>query len=100
MCETNVYLDKDGEQEVFMKDVVSITPQGDTLLLVDLFGEQKQIKGQFKELQLLEHSKRAMKLLPEGSELVIVEGEGHGIKGKYGEVIRHIDGWLKPYIMR
>jgi predicted RNA-binding protein len=55
MCETNVYLDKDGEQEIFMKDVVSITPQGETLLLVDLFGEQKQIKAQFKELQLLDH---------------------------------------------
>lgn len=55
MCETNVYVEKDGEQEVLMKDVISITPQGDKLLLVDLFGEQKQIKADFKELKLLEH---------------------------------------------
>jgi predicted RNA-binding protein len=55
MCETNVVVEKDGEQEMFMKDVVSITPQGDTLLMVDLFGEQKQIKAQFKELRLLDH---------------------------------------------
>jgi predicted RNA-binding protein len=40
---------------MFMKDVVSITPQGDTLLLVDLFGEQKQLKADFKELKLLDH---------------------------------------------
>jgi predicted RNA-binding protein len=55
MCETNVYIEKDGEEEVFMKDVVSITPQGETLMLVDLFGEQKQIRADFKELQLLDH---------------------------------------------
>ncbi len=55
MCETNVYVEKDGEQEILMKDVISITPQGDKLLLVDLFGEQKQIKADFKELKLLEH---------------------------------------------
>lgn len=55
MCETNVFIEKDGEQEVLMKDVISITPAGDTLVLVDLFGEQKQIKAEFKELKLLEH---------------------------------------------
>ena len=55
MCETNVYIEKDGEQEMFMKDVVSITPSGDKLLLVDLFGEQKQVKADFKELKLLDH---------------------------------------------
>lgn len=55
MCETNVYIEKDGEQEMLMKDVVSITPMGDKLVLVDLFGEQKQIKAGFKELKLLDH---------------------------------------------
>jgi predicted RNA-binding protein len=35
--------------------VVSITPSGDKLLLVDLFGEQKQVKADFKELKLLDH---------------------------------------------
>jgi predicted RNA-binding protein len=55
MCETNVVVEKEGEQQLFMKDVVSITPQGDTLLMIDLFGEQKQIKAQFKELRLLDH---------------------------------------------
>ncbi len=55
MCETNVYVEKDGKQEILMKDVISITPVEDKLLLVDLFGEQKQIKAEFKELKLLEH---------------------------------------------
>jgi len=55
VCETNVFIEKDGKQEILMKDVISITPAGDKLLLVDLFGEQKQIKAEFKELKLLEH---------------------------------------------
>jgi len=55
MCETNVVIERDGEQEIFMKDVISITPIGDKLLLVDLFGEQKQVKAEFKELKLLDH---------------------------------------------
>lgn len=56
MCETNVYVEKNGEQVVFMKDVISITPMDDdNLLLVDLFGEQKQVKASFKELKLLDH---------------------------------------------
>ena len=55
MCETNVFIEKDGEPEMLMKDVISITPMGDKLLLVDLFGEQKQVKADFKELKLLDH---------------------------------------------
>lgn len=55
MCETNVYFEKDGKQEMLMKDVISITPQGDKLVLVDLFGEQKQVRAEFKELKLLDH---------------------------------------------
>ena len=55
MCETNVFIEKNGKQEMLMKDVISITPIGDKLMLVDLFGEQKQIKAEFKELKLLDH---------------------------------------------
>lgn len=55
MCETNVYIEKDGKQEILMKDVISITPMGDKLMLIDLFGEQKQVKAEFKELKLLDH---------------------------------------------
>lgn len=51
-----------------------------------------------EELQLLERSRRGMALLPEGSNLVIVEGAKHGIKEKYDEVVRYADQWLKPYL--
>ncbi len=55
MCEANVYMEKDGELEVLMENVASITPIEDKLLLVDLFGEQKRVKAGIKELRLLDH---------------------------------------------
>ncbi|MCL5291830.1 MAG: CooT family nickel-binding protein [Actinobacteria bacterium] len=55
MCEANVYMEKDGELEVLMENVASITPLEDRLLLVDLFGEQKRVKAELKELRLLDH---------------------------------------------
>jgi predicted RNA-binding protein len=55
MCEANVFIEKDGELKSVMENVVSITPVNDKLLLVDLFGEQKQIRANFKEVKLLEH---------------------------------------------
>jgi predicted RNA-binding protein len=55
MCEANVFIEKDGQLKSVMENVVSITPVNDKLLLVDLFGEQKQIRADFKEVKLLEH---------------------------------------------
>lgn len=55
MCEANVYVEKDGDLEVVMENVASITPVEDRLLLVDLFGEQKRIRAAIKELRLLDH---------------------------------------------
>ncbi|MHB0977329.1 MAG: CooT family nickel-binding protein [Candidatus Aquicultorales bacterium] len=56
MCEANVLIERDGDLEVVMENVASITPiDGEKLLLVDLFGEQKQIAAEIKELRLLDH---------------------------------------------
>lgn len=55
MCEANVYVEKEGELEMLMENVASITPVEDKLLLVDLFGEQKSVRAEFKELRLLDH---------------------------------------------
>ncbi|MDI6799782.1 MAG: CooT family nickel-binding protein [Actinomycetota bacterium] len=55
MCEAKVFLDKDGELEEYMDNVVIIRPEGEKLLLIDLFGEQKFLKADIKELKLLDH---------------------------------------------
>lgn len=55
MCEARVYLEKEGEKEEIMENVVSIKPEGDGLLLIDLFGERKFVSATLKEVKLLEH---------------------------------------------
>jgi predicted RNA-binding protein len=55
MCQSSVYLVKDGREELVMEDVSVITPQGEELLLVGMLGEKKQVKAKIKELQLMDH---------------------------------------------
>lgn len=55
MCELTVYLLRDGREEKLMDDVATITPEGESLVLVDLLGQQKIVEARFKELKLLEH---------------------------------------------
>lgn len=55
MCEAAVFMDKEGELEMVMEDVVEVKPEGDKLLLIDLFGEQKLMSARIKEVELLDH---------------------------------------------
>lgn len=55
MCQSSVYLVKDGREELVMEDVSVIKPQGEELLLVGMLGERKQVKAKIKELQLMDH---------------------------------------------
>jgi predicted RNA-binding protein len=55
MCESRVVLvTPEGEQTV-LDDVVSIRPEGDGFLLVNLFGQTAHLRGRIKELDLLKH---------------------------------------------
>ena len=55
MCEARVYIEKEGNLEELMDNVVSIKPEQDKLVLTDLFGEQKFVNAEFKEIRLLDH---------------------------------------------
>ena len=55
MCEAAVFLDRDGDLEKIMDDVVEVKPEGDKLLLVDVFGEQKLVSARLKEVELMDH---------------------------------------------
>jgi predicted RNA-binding protein len=55
MCEAVVYVVRDGDKQKIMEDVVTITPEGDKLLLTDLFGEQKLITARVKTIDLIGH---------------------------------------------
>ncbi len=55
MCEAAVFLDRDGELEKVMDDVVELRPEGSKLLLVDVFGEQKLVSARIREVELMDH---------------------------------------------
>ncbi len=55
MCEANVYIIKNGMEELYLENVDLLIPEGDKIFLRNLFGEQKTFDGSFKEISLLKH---------------------------------------------
>ena len=56
MCEANVYLDRNGLEEMILEAVDVIEPQENhTFRMVTIFGEQKTIRGRLKMMNLVDH---------------------------------------------
>jgi len=56
MCEADAYVIKDGVEKIVMKAVDVIEPEGDdSYRIVDIFGEQKIVKGRIKGMRLVDH---------------------------------------------
>ncbi len=55
MCEATAYVLKDGQEELLLADVDVIEPDGDVLRLINIFGEQKVMKGAIHRLNLVNH---------------------------------------------
>jgi len=56
MCESRVYLAKDGKLEQLMNNVVIMRPEENgKIFLVSLLGEQQLVEAKIKEIKLLEH---------------------------------------------
>ncbi len=55
MCEAIVYIEREGELEQVMEDVVELRPEDGKLLLTGVFGEQKLVSAKVKEIKLLDH---------------------------------------------
>ena len=55
MCEASAYLRQDGKDEMLMEMVDKVIPEGDGLVLEDIFGRRKLIKARIKELALVDH---------------------------------------------
>jgi predicted RNA-binding protein len=56
MCESTAFLiTSDGRENIYLKDVDVIRPHGKTIYLRDIFGEQREIEAEIKEISLLEH---------------------------------------------
>ena len=56
MCEANAYWLNEGQEELIMESVDIVEPEGnDTWRLVGIFGNQKNIKGRIKRMNLVNH---------------------------------------------
>lgn len=55
MCEAAVFIDRGGQLEKVMDDVVEVRPEEGKILLVDVFGEQKLVSARIGEVELLDH---------------------------------------------
>ena len=56
MCLSKAYVDRDGKRELLLEEVVSIKVNDGKLLLRTLFGEQKEIGANIREIDFLTHS--------------------------------------------
>ena len=56
MCEANAYLVKKDIEQLIMESVDIVEPEGDNAWrLVNIFGEQKTVKGRIKGMNLVNH---------------------------------------------
>ena len=56
MCESNAYFVREDKEELLMKSVDIVEPQGEDIFrIVDIFGDQKIIKARIKGMNLVNH---------------------------------------------
>lgn len=56
MCEANVYINRDGREELLMEGVDRIIPGEDqSIFLENVFGERRLVKARIKEMELVRH---------------------------------------------
>lgn len=56
MCEANVYLlDSDGVEKLILESVDKVIPNGEEVLLENIFNQRKTVKARIKEMALVEH---------------------------------------------
>ncbi len=55
MCQSNAYLECDGQEEIIIEDVGLVRPMGDKILLISVFGEERIVDAKIKEIDLLHH---------------------------------------------
>ncbi|MCU0605013.1 MAG: CooT family nickel-binding protein [Desulfobacterales bacterium] len=56
MCEANAYMVRDDREELILESVDVVEPQEDGgYLLVNIFGNQKTVRGRLKTMNLVNH---------------------------------------------
>ncbi len=56
MCEANAYLFKAGREELILESVDVVQPEADDQYrLINIYNEQKIVKGRIRSMRLVEH---------------------------------------------
>ncbi len=55
MCESSVYVLRDGMEELVLEKVDLLENKEDEIILVNMFGEQKTVRAKVKALSLVDH---------------------------------------------
>lgn len=55
MCEASAYIITDGEPELLMDFVDKVLPDESGIRLINIFGDQKIIRGKIHSLSLVDH---------------------------------------------
>ncbi len=59
MCEANAYIEQNGQEVLFMEGVFVVKaeagPQGERVVLENIFGEQRVIDAEISRISLMEH---------------------------------------------
>lgn len=55
MCELNAYIKRDDHETLLMEGVFIVKPEGEKVVLENLFGEQKVIDAKISQVSLMEH---------------------------------------------
>jgi predicted RNA-binding protein len=56
MCLSRVYVDKEDKEELLMEEIASLRIEGEKLLFKTLFGEEKEIEANIKQINFMTHS--------------------------------------------
>lgn len=55
MCEATAYLIHDGKEELVLENVDELRAQGDTITIIDLFGDQRILEAQIKMISFVDN---------------------------------------------
>ncbi len=55
MCEAAVYLLRDGQEELLLESVDQLETREGQIKMVNIFGEQKEVRAKIKRLSLVDH---------------------------------------------
>ena len=55
MCESSAYLIQDGKEELILENVEELYTEGNTVKIVNLFGDHKSVDAEIKQISFVDN---------------------------------------------